>query len=191
MEGLLKTCDICYKEITNKVSLDCGHELCVMCFLEIMGMIKTFKCHMCRRYYVWRTKKAVPRKTLEVTPEEIPEETLSLLIREDDENQFRTLIGMETSRAFEVIVSINNNSFVSNPNQNVIQFIVILGGQIDTETLKFLISEFVANNIPFLSFIHDDLIQSLRSPAAFSHFKNTGSHLEAFYNNLVIKKYEE
>ena len=86
-------------------SLDCGHELCVMCFLEIMGMTRTFKCHMCRRYYVWKTKKAVPRKTLEVTPEEIPEETLSLLIREDESSQFKTLVGMETSRPFEVRVN--------------------------------------------------------------------------------------
>jgi len=37
----------------------------------------------------------------------------------------------------------------------------------------------------------DDVISSLRRPAAFSHFKNTGSHLESFYNNLVIKKYDE
>ena len=98
---------------------------------------------------------------------------------------------METSRAFEVIVSLNNNSFVSNPEQHIIQFIIIIGRQMDVETLKFLISEFIANNVPSRIFTHGDLIQSLRSPAAFSHFKNTGSHLEAFYNNLVIKKFEE
>ena len=179
MEGLLKTCDICDKDLTSKVSLDCGHKLCVMCFLEIMGMTRTFKCHMCRKQYDW--KKEGYKETCIFSSEEIPEETLSLLIREDDDNQFRTLIGMETSRAFEVIVN----------NYNIIQFIVILGRQMDVETLKFLISEFTANNIPFPFFTHDDLIQNLRSPAAFSHFKNTGSHLEAFYNNLVIKKYEE
>jgi len=142
MEGLLKTCDICYKDLTSKVSLDCGHELCVMCFLEIMGMTRTFKCHMCRKQYDW--KKEGHKETCIFSPEE----TLSLLIREDD-NQFRTLIGMETSRAFEVIVSLNNNSFVSIPEQHIIQFIIVLGRQMDVETLKFLISEFVANNVPF------------------------------------------
>ena len=136
MEGLLKTCDICYKEITNKVSLDCGHELCVMCFLEVIRTTATFKCHMCMKQYEWKKDKA------------IPEETLSLLIREDDDNQFGTLIGMETSKAFEVIVN----------NQNVMQFIVILRSQMDTETLKFLISDFFANN-----FTHDNIIQSLQS----------------------------
>ena len=95
MEGLLKTCDICYREITNKVSLDCGHELCVMCFLEITGMTKTFKCHMYRKYYVWKMEGH----------KEIPEETLSLLIREDESSQFKTLVGMETSRPFEVRVN--------------------------------------------------------------------------------------
>ena len=105
---------------------------------------------------------------------------LSLLIREDDNNEFRTLIGMETSKAFEVIVN----------DQNVIRFIVALHNQMDTETLKFLISEFVANN-----FAHDNIIQSLRRPTTSSHFKNIGgqsfSHLESFYDNLVLKKYEE
>ena len=112
MEGLLKTCDICYSEITNKASLDCGHELYVMCFL-VMTTSSGFKCHMCRKQHKW-------------TKEETLEETLSLLIREDDDNQFRTLVGMETSKAFEVIVSINNNSFVSNLEQHIIQFIIIL-----------------------------------------------------------------
>jgi len=167
MEGLLKTCDICYGEITNKVSLNCEHELCVMCFL-VMTTSSGFKCHMCRKQHKWKK-------------EETLEETLSLLIREDDNNEFRTLIGMETSKAFEVIVN----------DQNVIRFIVVLHNQMDTETLKFLISEFIANNIPFLSFAHDDIIQSLRRPAAFSHFKNIEGHLESFHDNLVIKKYEE
>ena len=124
MEGLLKTCDICYREITNKVSLDCGHELCVMCFL-VMTTSSGFKCHMCRKQHKW--KKETPKET----KEETLEETLSLLIREDDNNEFRTLIGMEASKAFEVIVSINNNSFVSNPDQNVIRFIVVLHNQIN------------------------------------------------------------
>jgi len=143
MEGLLKTCDICYKDLTSKVSLECRHEICVMCFLEIIGMTRTFKCHMCRKQYDW--KKNEGHKEICIFS---PEETLSLLIREDDDNQFKTLIGMETSRAFEVIVSLNNNSFVSNPEQHIIQFIIILGSQMDTETLKFLISEF--GSFPFL-----------------------------------------
>ena len=105
---------------------------------------------------------------------------MSVLIREDESNQFRSLVGMETSKAFEVITQ----------EQHVIQFIVILGSQMDTETLKFLISEFVANNVPF-PFSNDDLIQNLRRPTAFSHFKNTGSHLESFHDNLIIKKYED
>ena len=133
-----------------------------------------FKCHMCRKQYNWKKEEH----------NDGPEETIEILIREDDDNQFKTLIGMETSRAFEVIVN----------NQNIIQFIVILGSQIDTETLKFLISEFVANNFPSrrlspFPFSHDNLIQSLRTPAAFSHFKNTDTHLESFRGNLVIKKY--
>ena len=173
METIDKTiisCDICYKDITNKVILECKHELCVMCFLE-MNTWSVYKCHMCRRQYNWKKDEAIP--------EEMLDGMLSVLIREDEDNQFRALVGMETSKAFEVIVQ----------EQHVIQFIVILGSQLDTETLKFLISEFIANNSPF-PFSDDDLISSLRSPAAFSHFKNTGSHLESFYDNLVIKKYE-
>ena len=177
METIDKTiisCDICYKDITNKVTLECKHELCITCFLDMTtwskGQITPFKCHMCRRQYNW--KKEIPKETLE--------ETLSVLIREDESSQFQALVGMETSKAFEVIIQ----------EQHVIQFIVILGSQMDTETLKFLISEFVANNVPF-PFSDDDLIENLRRPTAFSHFKNTGSHLESFHDNLIIKKYED
>ena len=175
METIDKTCDICYKEISNKVTLKCKHELCVMCFLEMSTSSSSFKCHMCRRQYNWKNEENKESCIF------VSEETLSILIREDESSQFRALVGMETSKAFEVIIQ----------EQHIIQFIVILGSQMDTETLKFLISEFIANNIPFPSSTDDDLIQSLRTPAAFSHFKNTGSHLETFYNNLVIKKYEE
>ena len=187
METIDKTiisCDICYKEITNKVILECKHELCVMCFLEVIrslttwskGQITLFKCHMCRKQYNWT--KEVCDKVLEETLEE----TLSVLIREDEGTtlSFQTLVGMETSKVFEVIVQ----------EQHVIQFVVILGSQMDTETLKFLISEFIANNVPF-PFSNDNLMQNLRRPAAFGHFKNTGIHLESFYDNLVIKKYED
>ena len=169
------SCDICYKDITNKVTLECKHELCVTCFLVMTtwskGQIIPFKCHICRKQYNWKKEEH----------EETLEETLSILIREDESNQFRTLLGLEGSKVFEVIIH----------EQHVIQFIVILGSQLDTETLKFLISEFIANNIPFPFMDDDDVISSLRRPAAFSHFKNTGSHLESFYNNLVIKKYDE
>ena len=181
----LVSCDICYKDITNKVTLECKHELCVTCFLEMTSWSKgqiryinliPFKCHMCRKQYNWKKEEC----------NKVSEETLSILIREDESNQFRALVGMETSRIFEVIVQ----------EQHVIQFIVILGSQMDTETLKFLISEFIANNFPSrrlfpFPFSHDNLMQNLRRPVAFSHFKNTGTHLESFYDNLVIKKYEE
>ena len=158
-----------------------------MCFLEMTtwskGQITHFKCHMCRKQYNW--KKEESNKGFNSSFEETLEETLSILIREDESNQFRALVGMETSKAFEVIIQ----------EQHVIQFIVILGSQMDTETLKFLISEFIANNFPSrrlspFPFSHDNLIQSLRTPAAFSHFKNTDTHLESFHDNLVIKKYE-
>ena len=101
------------------------------------------------------------------------EERLELLIREDDENQFLSLVGMN-SKAFEVIIN----------RQNIFQFIVVLETQIDTETLKFLISELIANN-----YTEEDIIGNLRGPS-FSHFRNTDSHLESFFDNLVIKKYE-
>ena len=120
---------------------------------------------MCRRKYNWKNK---PKED-----KDILEETLSILIREDDENQFLSLVGSGMSKAFEVIVN----------NQNVIQFIVILETQIDTEELKLLISEFIANN-----FTSGDIIGSLRNPT-FSHFRNINSHLESFYDNFIIKKY--
>ena len=164
------SCDICYKEITNKVTLECKHELCVMCFLEVIRNLATwsvFKCHMCRKQYNW--KKEERNKGLE--------ETLSILIREDESNQFRALVGMETSKTFEVIVH----------EQHIIQFVVILGSQMDTETLKFLISEFIANNFPSrrlfpFPFSHDNLIQNLRRPAAFIILKT----LEAILNPSMI-----
>ena len=122
------SCDICYERIKDKVTLECKHELCPPCFLEVMGNLTTsshFKCHMCRKKYNWvyKTKE----------DEHILEETLSILIREDDENQFLSLVGSGMSKAFEIIVN----------NLNLIQFIVILETRIDTEELKLLISELV------------------------------------------------
>jgi len=155
----LLSCDICYKEIKDKVTLECRRELCVTCFLK-MTTSSSFKCHMYKRKYNW--KNEVGEKL---------EHTLNLLISEDDENQFLSLLG-EMSKVFVVIIN----------RQEVIQFIVILETQIDTEILKSLISEFIANN-----YINDD-IGSLRNPL-FSHFRNINSHLETYYDNLVIKIY--
>ena len=112
------SCDICYNEITNKVTLECKHELCVMCFLKVIrnlstwskGQIIPFKCHMCRRQYEWK----IDNKGTHIFS---PEETLSIHIREDEGNQFRALVGMEANKAFEVIIQ----------EQYIIQFIVILG----------------------------------------------------------------
>ena len=102
METIDKTCDICYKKISNKVTLECKHELCVMCFLEMTtwskGQITHFKCHMCRKQYNWKKEENKESRIF------APEETLSILIREDESSQFRALVGMETSKAFEVIV---------------------------------------------------------------------------------------
>ena len=110
-------------------------------FLEMITLsrVNPFKCHMCRRQYKWK-KEALKTKEIPSvdTLEEILEERIEVLIREDNENLFLPLVGMN-SKAFEVIVRINNNSFVFNPRQNIIQFIVVLETQIDTETLKFLI----------------------------------------------------
>ena len=131
-----QTCDICYKEIKEKVTLECRHELCIMCFLEMTTsserQIIPFKCHMCRRHYNWK-KETV--KSKEITLEDTLEERLELLIREDNENQFIPLVGIN-SKAFEVIIN--------RQSQNIIQFIVITVAQIDTETLKFL----KANSLP-------------------------------------------
>ena len=69
---------------------------------------------MCRRQYNW--KKEERNKVFDETLEETLEETLSVLIREDEDNQFRALVGMESSKVFEVIIQ----------EQHVIQFIVIL-----------------------------------------------------------------
>jgi len=159
----LFSCDICYDEVKDRVTLECKHELCIRCFLKVITP-SYFKCHMCRRKYNWTYKTKEKPKEDAITLEE----TLSILIREDDENQFLSLVGSRMSKAFEVIVN----------NQNVIQFIVILEAQID----KLLISEFIANN-----YTSGDIIRSLRNPS-FSHFRNTNSHLESYFDNLIIKK---
>ena len=78
-------CDICYKDITNKVTLECKHELCVTCFLEMTSWSKgqiryinliPFKCHMCRKQYNWKKEEC----------NKVTEETLSILIREDEQS---------------------------------------------------------------------------------------------------------
>jgi len=106
--------------------------------------------------------------------EEDFEDTLNLLIREDDENQFLDLFRKDECKAFEVIVN----------HQHIFQFIVILETQIDTETLKFLMSEFIANNL-----IPNDIIGSLRN-STYTHFRSVDTHLESFYDNLIIKLFK-
>jgi len=46
------TCHICYELIQNKISLECSHELCLLCFVNILRKInKPFSCPMCRKVY--------------------------------------------------------------------------------------------------------------------------------------------
>ena len=97
------SCDICYKDIKDKVTLECKHELCITCFLE-MTTLSSIKCHMCRRKYNWN--KCV---------EEDFEDTLNLLIREDDENQFLDLLRKDECKAFEVIVNHQHLSIYCDP----------------------------------------------------------------------------
>ena len=62
IDNTLLSCDICYKDIKDKVSLECKHELCIACFLEMTtssGAIQ-FKCHMCRRQYKWKKEADIP-----------------------------------------------------------------------------------------------------------------------------------
>jgi len=183
------SCSICYIESKDKVTLECQHELCVKCFIEMNRLLgeASFKCHMCRKQYKW--KNDFPCMEHNAT-----EDTIELLIREDEDNLFLPLIG-KNSKTFEVIIKTNNSSSIFNLRQNIVQFVVILGRQIDTETLKFLISEYVVNRVT------DDLrdiIENLRGSnalgSAFSHFRKVTdeniAHLETFYDNLVIKNYE-
>ena len=49
--------------------------------------------------------------------------------------------------------------------------------------------EFIANKVDnTYPFTLEDIIGGLQSPS-FSSFRNIDSHLESFYDNLVIKKY--
>ena len=46
-------CDVCYEEPKNKVILECKHEICVKCFLELKPSTG-YRCHMCRRSYKFK-----------------------------------------------------------------------------------------------------------------------------------------
>ena len=46
-------CDVCYDEPKNKVILECKHEICVKCFLELKPN-SGYRCHMCRRSYKFK-----------------------------------------------------------------------------------------------------------------------------------------
>ena len=77
------SCDICYEPLINKVLLECKHELCVKCFLE-MKPKKDFKCHMCRKEYKFIKEKqciTAPNTTID-----------NIIIIEEDEFSLRPLI---------------------------------------------------------------------------------------------------
>ena len=131
------SCSICYIESKDKVTLECRHELCIKCFIEMNSLLdeKSFKCHMCRKQYKWKNN--------------IVEDTIELFIKEHEDNMFLPLI-KKNSKAFEIIIKTKNTpnpfaGFMFNLQHNVVQFVVILGRQINTETLKILISEYVVN----------------------------------------------
>ena len=120
------SCDICYKEIKDKISLKCRHELCITCFLEMIKLSKdiSFKCHMCRRQYNWKKEINKTDKTLG----DSLEDSLVLLIKEDETNLFLQLFG-SNSKAFEVILRMNNSSLAFSPNQKIIQLIIVRPSQ--------------------------------------------------------------
>ena len=77
------SCDICYEPLIKKVLLECKHELCVKCFLE-MKPKKDFKCHMCRKEYKFIKEKqciTAPNTTID-----------NIIIIEEDEFSLRALI---------------------------------------------------------------------------------------------------
>ena len=45
-------CDICYCSIENKVKLECSHEFCLKCIVNILKTIyDVLTCPMCRKKY--------------------------------------------------------------------------------------------------------------------------------------------
>ena len=172
-------CDICFKTIKDKVTLECKHELCIACFLEITSGF-SFKCYMCRRQYNWKEKEKEKEEVNLI-------DSLVLLIREDETNMFIPLFEGNKNKAFEVIIQMP-----SIPIECVIQFIVILDEEMDTELLKFLISEFVVREGIENTVTDglDNIIENFRG-ISFSHFRNIDNHLESFYDNLIIKRYHQ
>jgi len=125
-----------------------------------MTTSSSMTCHMCRRKYNWGN----PAKG-------VIEDTLSILMREDTDNQFLDLFGKNECKVFEIIIN----------EQHMFHFIIIIKNQIHIETLKLMLSEFIADNL-----ISNNIIESLRNSEC-QHFRNVNSHLESFYDKIVIK----
>src|SRR4051812_20595742 len=83
-------CNICYEKITNKVSLQCSHELCLKCLINIIKKSnKILSCPMCRKNYPEIYLNKSEEQIFEI-PNNIPY-PYEINILKQDNGQFQTL----------------------------------------------------------------------------------------------------
>ena len=115
----MEECNICYENMVHKVILECKHELCVRCFLQL----KPFKCHMCRKKY-------------DFTARNVHESNKSSFEIQEEENPLSALILNEYpgEKCSCYKVSINNK---------ILNYIILYTQQIEDYEIRSIISDHV------------------------------------------------
>ena len=175
-------CIVCYEDIKNKVSLECKHELCLNCFVNIIKAKNKFSCPMCRHKYKFTLKD-------EEQVFEVPEDYMS----EPYDPGYEINIAQEQYSIFQDIIAscypdYNYKYYRTAVNSNVFCFAIFNNIDIDDDMIEYLIFDLLTQQLPQ----DENYLQKLKQGSVnIGNYKLNAveCHIHNYYD-IIIKKIE-
>ena len=179
-------CDVCYCPIENKVKLECSHEFCLKCIVNILKIkYDVLTCPMCRKKY---KDIYINKEIFEEMPFEVPF---------DGPGYDISIVKQETGLIKQLLTDLHPNSQcdfyevnIRNSFENIeatVSFYILYEIQIEDSMIEYMIFDLITDNLPL-----DNIIPKLRQGIVnVGQFKMTNNHLylQDFYD-IVIEKIE-
>lgn len=166
-------CDICYESIKNKVILECTHEVCLKCIINILK-IKSLSCPMCRKKY-----------DISINDKEEQEELLFEIPYPYDIN-----VVLQTDHNLRALIIQENiddqckfyEAYINN-DELIFSFIIIHEVAVPDNIIEKLIYKLILNAIPrdlSLQYLRQDIVQEGQY-----RMKNTNHYIQDYYDTII------
>ena len=167
-------CAVCYNPIKNKVLLECSHDFCLKCLVNILktkddGLL----CPLCRRKY----NEIYINKSIEEEEEDI---SINIDILKHDDGLIKQLLinyyPFDQCKFYEAYVKYNNT-------EAMISFYVLHNIDIENHQIESLIFNLITDHLPL-----DNIIQKLRNGSSKTgQYKMTNHtfYLQDFYDIFI------